>query len=91
MKRYVIERHIPNAGQMSPSELSLAAQHSHQVLKGLGCDIQWLHSYVTADKLFCVYLAKSPELILRHAQISGFPADRICEVRSVLDPSYATA
>ncbi|MCY1551616.1 hypothetical protein D9M68_879590 [compost metagenome] len=89
MKRYVIERHIPNAGQMTPDELSLAALHSHQVLKGLGSDIEWVHSYVTDDKLFCVYLAKSPELIRRHAQISGFPADVISEVSSVLDPSHA--
>lgn len=89
MKRYVIERRIPNAGQMSQVELSNAARHSHQVLKGLGGDIQWLHSYVTDDKLFCVYLAQGPELIRRHAQISGFPADRITEVRSVLDPSHA--
>lgn len=91
MKRYVIERHIPYAGQMSASELSRAALHSHQVLKGLGSEIQWLHSYVTADKLFCIYLAQSPELIRRHAQISGFPADSINEVRSVLDASHAFA
>jgi hypothetical protein len=89
MKRYVIERHIPYAGQMSESELSRAALHSHQVLKGLGSEIQWLHSYVTDDKLFCIYLAESPELIRRHAQISGFPADRITEVCNVLDAGHA--
>ena len=91
MKRYVIERHIPNAGQMNPTELGRAARHSHQVLKGLGGDIQWLHSYITADKLFCVYLAQDPQLILRHAQISGFPADAISEVSCVLDASHAAA
>lgn len=84
MKRYVIERHIPYAGQMSASELSRAALHSHQVLKGLGSEIQWPHSYVTEDKLFCIYLR-------RHAQISGFPADSINEVSSVLDASHAFA
>ena len=89
MKRYVIERHIPNAGQMTQDELGRAALQSNQVLKGLGSDIQWLHSYVTDDKLFCVYLAQGPELIRRHAQISGFPADSISEVCCVLDPSQA--
>lgn len=89
MKRYVIERHIPRAGQMNQAELAIAARHSHQVLKGLGGDIQWLHSYVTDDKLFCIYLAESPEMIRRHAQISGFPANRITEVCNVLDAGHA--
>jgi hypothetical protein len=89
MPKFVIEREIPGAGKMSAEELRGAAQHSNQVLQGLGPDIQWEHSYVTGDKLFCVYNAPSEELIRTHAQKSGFPANKITPVAAVISPATA--
>jgi len=89
MPKFVIEREIPGAGKMSAEELRGAAQHSNQVLQGLGPDIQWEHSYVTGDKLFCVYNAPSEELIRTHAQQSGFPANKITPVAAVISPATA--
>lgn len=89
MPRFVIEREIPGAGKMSAEELCGAAQHSNQVLQGLGPDIQWEHSYVTGDKIFCIYSAPSEELIRAHAQQSGFPANKITPVAAVIDPTTA--
>jgi hypothetical protein len=89
MPRFVIEREIPGAGKMSAEELRGAAQHSNQVLQGLGPDIQWEHSYVTGDKIFCIYSAPSEELIRAHAQQSGFPANKITPVAAVIDPTTA--
>jgi hypothetical protein len=89
MPKFVIEREIPGAGKMSAEELRSAAQHSNQVLQGLGPDIQWEHSYVTGDKLFCVYNAPSEELIRTHAQQSGFPANKITPVAAVISPATA--
>ena len=87
MPKFVIEREIPGAGKMSPQELQKAAQHSNSVLKELGPEIQWVHSYVTGDKLFCIYSAPSEELIKKHAQQSGFPANKITRVSAVIDPT----
>jgi hypothetical protein len=91
MPKFVIEREIPGAGKMSAEELRGAAQHSNQVLQGLGPDIQWEHSYVTGDKLFCVYNAPSEELIRTHAQKSGFPANKITPVAAVISPATASS
>jgi hypothetical protein len=91
MPKYVIERDIPGAGNMSPEELNGASAKSCQVLDGIGNDIQWIHSYVTDDKIYCVYTAPSEELIERHARESGFPANRISEVKAMIDPTRANA
>lgn len=90
MKKYVIEREIPKVGSLSEQQVREAAAKSNSVLAGLGSDIQWQESYVTADKMFCVYLAKDEEIVQKHAQLSGFPATRVTEIRSVIDPTTAS-
>lgn len=87
MQRYVIERDIAGAGNMTHAELQAAAAKSNAVLHDLGPDIQWVQSYVTGDKLYCVYNAKSEALIRKHAEISGFPANRVTRVVTVIDPT----
>jgi hypothetical protein len=87
MSKYLIERNIPNMGKMSPRELHDASGKSCRVLRELGPEIQWVHSYVTDNKLFCVYNALSPELIRDHAVRSGFPADNIYQVKTIIDPT----
>jgi len=87
VKKYVIERNMPGVGGMSAGDLHGGSAKSNEVLKQLGTDVQWLHSYVTADKIFCVYLAKNPELVREHARLSGFPADAIHEVKTTIDPT----
>jgi hypothetical protein len=89
MPKFVIEREIPGAGKMSPEELRQAAMKSLDVLKDLGPKIQWLHSYVTDDKLYCIYLAPDEETIREHARRGGFPANRISVVRRLLDAEAA--
>jgi hypothetical protein len=89
MKRYVIERDIPGVGTLEREQLRQAAAKSNSVLKDLGPDIQWEHSYATENKLFCIYLATNEELIHQHAKISGFPANKVTEVRKVIDPTTA--
>jgi Protein of unknown function (DUF4242) len=89
MKKYVIEREIPKVGGLSTEELAGAAAKSNQALRELGPEIQWMESFVTGDKTFCVYLAKDEEIIRRHAQLSGFPASKITEVKTMIDPSTA--
>lgn len=89
MPRFVIEREIPGSGKMSAEELRGAAQNSNSVLQALGPEIQWEHSYVTGDKIFCIYSAPSEELIRAHAQQSGFPANKITPVAAVIDPTTA--
>jgi hypothetical protein len=89
MPKYVIEREIPGAGKLSAGELRGIAQTSCGVLGKLGPQIQWLESYVTDDKVYCVYIAPSRELVAEHARQGGFPANRISEVRSVIDPTTA--
>lgn len=91
MLRYVIEREIPNAGDMTEEELRVASVRSLECLGELGSQIQWIHSYVTDNKIYCVYAASDEELIRRHAELSGFPANRISRVRRLLDPTnYAS-
>jgi hypothetical protein len=89
MPQYVIEREIPGAGNLSDAELQVVARKSVGVLKELGPDIKWLHSYVTGDKVYCVYLAPDEETIREHARRGGFPANRISAVRRMIDPDTA--
>jgi len=89
MPKYVIEREIPNAGKLSPAELQGISQKSCSVLRNLGPQIQWVESYVTDDKIYCVYIAPSKQLVEEHAKEGGFPANRISEVNSVIDPTTA--
>ena len=89
MPEYVIEREIPGAGKLSDAELQEVARKSVDVLKGMGPAIKWLHSYVTGDKVYCVYLAPDEETIREHARRGGFPANRISAVRRMIDPSSA--
>lgn len=87
MPKFVIEREIPGAGKLSAADLQGISQKSCAVLKELGPAIQWVESYVTDDKVYCVYIAPSKDLIERHAAQGGFPANRISEVRAVIDPT----
>ena len=88
MPKFVIERDVPGAGRLTVQERKAIAQKSNGVLQQLGPQIQWVQSYFTDDKIYCIYLAPSAELIERHAKESGFPANTIAEVRSVVDPTY---
>jgi hypothetical protein len=87
MPHYLIEREIPGAGQLSPEELRGIARTSCSILNRLGPDIQWVQSYVTGDKVYCVYIAPNEEMVRRHAAEGGFPANRIAEIRSIIDPT----
>lgn len=89
MPKFVIEREIPNAGNLSESELRAVAQKSVAVLKSMGPEIQWLHSYVTGNKIYCVYLAPDEETVREHATKGSFPANRISAVRRMIDPTTA--
>jgi hypothetical protein len=89
MPKYVIEREIAGAGNLSPEELKGISQTSCSVLRELGPEINWVHSYVTDDKIYCVYIAPNEEIIREHAQKGGFPANRISEVGSIIDPTTA--
>jgi len=89
MHRYLIERNIPGAEKMSPGDLKAAAQKSNAVLHELGPDVQWVHSFVAKDAIFCEYLAKDEEIVREHARKSGFPANRITRINAVLDPTMA--
>ena len=91
MPKYVIERDIPGLGKLTSQELQAMSQKSCNVLSQLGPQIQWLRSYVTGDKLYCVYIAPNAEIIQEHARLGGFPANRISEVKSVIDPTTAEA
>ena len=87
MPRYVIERTLPGAGSLSSDQLCAISRKSNDVLAELPNGVQWQQSYVTDDKLYCVYLARDPELIREHARIGGFPLDSVHEVRSMIDPT----
>ena len=89
MPKFVIEREIPDAGKLSPEQLHAISQKSCGVLRELGPEVQWVHSYVTDDKLYCVYIAPDEAAIRAHAQKGGFPANRISQIRSVIDPTTA--
>jgi Protein of unknown function (DUF4242) len=89
MRKYVIEREIPKVGSMTAEQLCEASRTSCNALEKIGTDIQWLHSYVTPNQTFCIYLAKDQATINRHAELSGFPATRITEVTGMIDPTTA--
>ena len=89
MRKFIIERELPAIGSAERHALREASQKSNAVLKQLGPDIQWVESYVAADKTFCVYLAQDEAIIKKHAEISGFPANKITEVRRMIDPTTA--
>ncbi len=91
MPKYVIEREIPDAGKLSAQELQAISQKSCGVLSNLGPQIQWVQSYVTDDKVYCVYIAPNEGMVREHAKQGGFPANRISEVKSVIDPTTAEA
>lgn len=89
MPEFLIEREMPGVGKLGTAELKGASQTSCSVLRDLGPDIQWVHSYVTDDKIYCIYRAPNEEMIREHAQRGGFPANHINQVRSVIDPTTA--
>ena len=89
MPKFVIEREIPEAGKMSPEQLKAVSQTSCGVLRAMGPQIQWVHSYVTDDKIYCVYIAPDEEAVREHAQRGGFPANRVSRIRSEIDPTTA--
>ena len=89
MPTYVIEREIPNAGKLTPEQLHSISQKSCGVLRNLGPKIQWLESYVTDDKIYCVYIAPDENTVREHAKQGGFPANRVSEVKAIIDPTTA--
>jgi len=89
MPKFLIERTIPNAGKLTPAELQGISQKSCGVLRELGPSVQWLQSYVTADKVYCVYIAPDEAAVREHARRGGFPADRVSQVTTVIDPTTA--
>jgi len=89
MPKYVIEREIPGAGKLSPEELKGISQVSCAVLSKMGPQIQWLHSYVTADKIYCVYIAPNEEMVREHAKQGGFPANSVARVTTMIEPTTA--
>jgi hypothetical protein len=89
MPKYIIEREIPNAGALSAADLKAISQKSCGVLQQLGPSIQWVQSYVTEDKITCVYIAPNADIIREHAKLGGFPADRVLEVAQIIDPTTA--
>ena len=89
MPKYVIEREIPGAGNLTAEELQGISQKSCGVLAGMGPQIQWVQSYVTGDKVYCIYIAPNEEMVREHARQGGFPANSIAEVKSVIDPTTA--
>lgn len=89
MPRYIIERNIPGAGKLTPQELHAISQKSCGVLSGMGPQIQWEHSYVSDNQIHCIYRAPNEDMVREHARQGGFPADRVSEVRSIIDPLTA--
>ncbi len=89
MPKFVIEREIPGVGSLSAAQLQAIAQKSCSVLSDLGPQIQWLHSYVTGDKIYCIYIAPNEEMVREHARQGGFPANRISQIKNIIDPTTA--
>jgi hypothetical protein len=89
MPKFLIEREISGAGGMSPQQLQAVSEKSCSVLRNLGPEIQWVHSYVTGDKIYCVYIAPNEQMVREHARLGGFPANRISEIKSIIDPTTA--
>ena len=91
MPKYIIEREISGAGKLSPQELQAISQKSRSALNTLGPQVQWLHSYVAGDKIYCVYIAPNEEMIREHARQGSFPANRISEIKTIIDPTTGGA
>jgi hypothetical protein len=89
MPKFLIEREIPGAGALSPAQLRDVSQKSCSVLRNLGPQIQWVQSYVTGDKIYCVYIAPNEEMVREHARQGGFPANRVSEIKTIIDPTTA--
>ncbi len=89
MPKYLIEREIPGAGNLSPQELQGVSQKSCGVLQAMGPQIQWVQSYVTGDKIYCVYIAPNEEMVREHARQGGFPANRVSQINAIIDPATA--
>ncbi len=89
MPKYLIERNVPGAGNLSVDELKAMTQKSNKVICDLGPEIHWLQSYVTDDKLYCVYIAPDEDIVYEHARCGGFPADKVTRVSAIIDPSTA--
>jgi hypothetical protein len=89
MPKFVIERELPGAGNLSPQELQAVSQTSCNVLRKMGPDIQWVQSYVTGDKIYCIYIAPNEDMIRQHARDGGFPANSISEIKTIIDPTTA--
>lgn len=89
MPKYLIERNIPGAGNLSAEQLNAISQKSCSVLQGMGPQIQWVHSYVTGDKITCIYIAPNEDMVREHAKQGGFPADAVLEVKNIIDPTTA--
>ena len=87
MPKYVIERDIPKIGDATPQDFVNISKKSCEVIDGLGTKVQWVHSYVTGDKIYCIYNARNPEIVREHARCGGFPADVISEVKAIIDPT----
>jgi len=88
MPKFIIERNIPQAGSFDIKQLKEISKKSKEVLCTLGTDIQWIHSYVAGDKIYCIYMAKDKEILLEHARLGGFPANSITEVANIIDPEW---
>ena len=91
MPKYMIERNLPRAGQLSPAELAAVSDKSCSALRSFGSRVQWMESYVTEDKIYCIYVAPSEGLIREHARLAGFPVTRIAEVTAIIDPTTSEA
>jgi hypothetical protein len=89
MPKFVIEREIPGAGNLSGEQLQAISEKSCSVLRNLGPQVQWVQSYVTDDKIYCVYIAPNEQAVREHARIGGFPANRVSEIRTIIDPTTA--
>ena len=91
MPKFVIEREVPGAGSLTPEQLKAISQTSCGVLSKMGPSIQWVHSYVTGDKIYCIYIAPNEEMVREHAKQGGFPANSVAEVTTIIDPTTAEA
>lgn len=89
MPKFVIERELPGAGSLTPQELNAISQKSCGVLSKMGPQIQWVHSYVTQDKIYCIYIAPDEKTVCEHANQGGFPANRVSEIKAMIDPTTA--
>lgn len=89
MPKFLIEREIPGAGSLTPQQLQGVAEKSCSILRGMGPQIQWVHSYVTGNKIYCVYIAPNEQMVREHATRSGFPANSVAEIKNIIDPTTA--